>query len=274
MFKNRQQKFKRIWVLVIWVLAIAGTLLLWGFANKAMDKQPCTDIKININHTSEHEFIQYDDVLNMLNEKNKKITGKPMETISTAPLEQMFNTNPYIKNTEVFKTINGTLSINIDTKRPIARIINVLGESFYIDENGFLMPWSSNYTARLPVFTGQIFERYDVCYGIDYSRTDINDSLLIKNNMYGIYRLAKYLNTSEFWKAQVEQVYVAKNVELVPLAGNHIVVLGDFQDIDEKMNKLFVFYKQGLNYVGWNKYETINLKYKNQIVCTKATTIQ
>jgi cell division protein FtsQ len=93
--------------------------------------------------------------------------------------------------------------------------------------------------------------------------------VLIKNNLFGIYRLAKYLNSSEFWRAQIEQVYIGKEVELVPLAGSHIIVLGNFQDIDEKMNKLFVFYQQGLNKVGWNVYETINLNYKNQIVCSK-----
>jgi hypothetical protein len=119
------------------------------------------------------------------------------------------------------------------------------------------------------VFTGNIYESYDVCYSINYSKTDINDSVLIKNNLFGIYRLAKYLNSSEFWRAQIEQVYIGKEVELVPLAGSHIIVLGNFQDIDEKMNKLFVFYQQGLNKVGWNVYETINLNYKNQIVCSK-----
>jgi cell division protein FtsQ len=77
------------------------------------------------------------------------------------------------------------------------------------------------------------------------------------------------LDSSEFWKAQIEQIYIGNDVELVPLAGSHIIVLGNFQDIDEKMNKLLVFYQHGLNKVGWNIYETINLKYKNQIVCSK-----
>jgi len=172
----------------------------------------------------------------------------------------------------VYKTINGAVKINITTKRPIARIINYKGESFYIDEHGLLMRWSNNYTANLPVFTGNIYESYDVCYNIDYSRVDINDSLLIKNNLFGIYRLAKYLDSNEFWKVQIEQVYIGKDVELVPLAGSHIIVLGNFQDIDDKMNKLLVFYQHGLNKVGWNIYETINLKYKNQIVCSKVKT--
>ena len=42
--------------------------------------------------------------------------------------------------------------------------------------------------------------------------------------------------------------------------------------IDSKagIKKLKTFYTEGLNKTdGWNKYSTINIKYKNQVVCTK-----
>jgi cell division protein FtsQ len=35
------------------------------------------------------------------------------------------------------------------------------------------------------------------------------------------------------------------------------------------MNKLRLFYEQAIPKIGWEKYEIINLKYKNQIVGTK-----
>jgi cell division protein FtsQ len=267
------KKLQKILAYAAWLLAVVSLVTLLGFANNALDSKPCAEVEVNINNIDEHDFITNDDVFSMLKEKNKKIKGEAMGNIDVASLERMFNANSHIANAEVYKTINGAVKINITTKRPIARIINYKGESFYLDENGFLMRWSSSYTANLPVFTGDIFESYDVCYNINYSRADINDSLLIKNNLFGVYRLAKYLDSSEFWKAQIEQVYIGKDVELVPLAGSHIVVLGNFQDIDEKMNKLLIFYQHGLNKVGWNIYETINLKYKNQIVCSKSKSV-
>jgi cell division protein FtsQ len=266
------KKIQNILVYVAWSLAVVSLLTILGFANNALDEKPCTAIEVNINNIDEHDFIKNDDVFNLLKEKNKRLKGEAMGNIDVASLERMFNTNSHIANAEVYKTINGVVKINITTKRPIARIINYKGESFYLDEHGYLMRWSNNYTASLPVFTGDIYESYDVCYNINYSKTDINDSVLIKNNLFGIYRLAKYLDSSDFWKAQIEQIYVGNDVELVPLAGSHIIVFGNFQDIDEKMNKLLVFYQHGLNKVGWNIYETVNLKYKNQIVCTKAAT--
>jgi cell division protein FtsQ len=270
MQKITNKKIHQILVYSAWTVSIIGILTLLGFANYTLDEKPCKAIEVNIDHVDEHEFIRQENIYAMLKEKNKKLKGEALGKIDAASLERMFNSNSHIANAEVFKTIDGVLKINVTTKRPIARIINYKGESFYLDEDGFLMPWSSDYTASLPVFTGNIFESYDVCYKINYSRSDINDSLLIKNNLFGMYRLAKYLDSNEFWKAQIEQVYIGKEVELVPLVGNHVIVLGNFQDIEEKMNKLHIFYTHGLSKVGWNVYETINLKYKNQIVCTKS----
>jgi cell division protein FtsQ len=269
MQKPMNKKIQKILVYAAWSLAVVSLLTILGFANNALDEKQCNNIEVNVNNIDEHDFVKNDDVFTMLKEKNKKLKGEAMGNIDVAALERMFNANSHIANAEVYKTIDGAVKINITTKRPIARIINYQGESFYLDEDGYLMRWSDKYTANLPVFTGNIYESYDVCYKINYNKTDINDSLLIKNNLFGIYRLAKYLDSSEFWKAQIEQIYIGNDVELVPLAGSHIIVLGNFQDIDEKMNKLLVFYQHGLNKVGWNIYETINLKYKNQIVCSK-----
>ena len=69
----------------------------------------------------------------------------------------------------------------------------------------------------------------------------------------------------------IVQIYVDEknNVELIPRVGNHNIILGDASDLENKLEKLMIFYKKGLSKTGWNEYSTINLKYKNQIVCTK-----
>jgi cell division protein FtsQ len=35
------------------------------------------------------------------------------------------------------------------------------------------------------------------------------------------------------------------------------------------LNRLKIFYKEGMPYEGWRKYETINLKYSGQVVCKR-----
>jgi cell division protein FtsQ len=38
--------------------------------------------------------------------------------------------------------------------------------------------------------------------------------------------------------------------------------------LDVKLENLKLFYQKALPKVGWERYSSINLKYKNQIVCT------
>ena len=69
----------------------------------------------------------------------------------------------------------------------------------------------------------------------------------------------------------MEQIFVHPDneVELIPRVGNHRIMLGTFEGFEEKLDKLQLFYEQAIPKVGWEKYSIINLKYKNQIVCTK-----
>jgi cell division protein FtsQ len=69
----------------------------------------------------------------------------------------------------------------------------------------------------------------------------------------------------------VEQIYLNEKgeYELIPRVGAHVVKFGSFENYREKFRNLKAFYKKGLNNVGWNQYLYINLKYDNQIICTK-----
>jgi cell division protein FtsQ len=58
-------------------------------------------------------------------------------------------------------------------------------------------------------------------------------------------------------------------VELTPTVGSQQIILGKIENYKENLEKLRLFYEKGLSKVGWNNYSVINLKYKNQVVCTK-----
>ena len=70
---------------------------------------------------------------------------------------------------------------------------------------------------------------------------------------------------------QVEQIHVTPKQEivLVPRIGNHIIEIGKADNLEKKLAKLEEFYKEGLNKVGWNKYNKINIEFDKQVICTK-----
>ena len=84
--------------------------------------------------------------------------------------------------------------------------------------------------------------------------------------------MAGYITKDTLLNNLIHQLSVneEKEFEMYPSIGNHKIIFGNATDIAEKFEKLKIFYKEGLNKTdNWNKYSTVNLKYKNQVVCTK-----
>ena len=89
--------------------------------------------------------------------------------------------------------------------------------------------------------------------------------------MLKLYKLAKYIRSDKFLNATIEQIYVnnSNEFELIPKTGKHFIEFGDTNNMKKKFDNLIVFYKDGLKRVGWDKYKKVNLKYLNQVVCSK-----
>jgi len=97
------------------------------------------------------------------------------------------------------------------------------------------------------------------------------DSMKCVNTINKLNTIAKFIYMDKFWKAQIEQVFVDDNMdlELIPKVGRQVILFGDIDRMAEKFKFLKAFYKDKMSQVGWNKYIVINLKFRNQIVCTK-----
>jgi cell division protein FtsQ len=89
--------------------------------------------------------------------------------------------------------------------------------------------------------------------------------------MNNLYKLSAFITKDKFLKAQIEQIYVDPKgeFELVPRVGTHIILMGRADNLQDKFERLFVFYRMGLSKTGWSRYNIINIKFKNQVVCSK-----
>lgn len=252
------------------LLAISFTVLV-GFVSKDKNNIVCKGVRINIEDEELRNFVDRTDIVQLLNTKSKKIKGSRMAEINTAMLESIINTNPYIKQAEVYSSIDGWVQIDVWQRTPVLRIINSSGESFYVDNTGNFMPLSDKFSEPVLVANGYMFDTYVQRQVRDSSAYIHGDSTAKLNTIDQVYYLANFINADTLYNSLIEQIYVNafQEIELVPRLGNHIIILGDISDLDEKMKKLVVFYRQGLNEAGWDQYETINLKFKKQVVCTK-----
>jgi cell division protein FtsQ len=151
------------------------------------------------------------------------------------------------------------------------RIINNRFESFYLDEAGSLLPVNPGFSAHVLVANGFIPDSYMKNPNYRVNILALSDSIFYDSLMTNLFKLAKFITHDSFLKTQIDQIYVNElgEFELIPSIGNHIILLGTTEDLDAKFRKLIVFYRLGLNKIGWNKYNVINIKYKNQVVCSK-----
>jgi len=178
-------------------------------------------------------------------------------------IEKKINGNSYIKKTEVFANLNNKILINVDQYKPFARLINQKGRDYYIDFNGEIFPTSTIYSERVLL--------------VNFYDTKITKEKNIKFFQKGdkIFKLIKYINNDDFWRKQITQINILKDgdIIMIPQITKQKIYFGDTQEIDLKFKKLLLFYKVILPTKGWNYYESVNLKYKNQIVCDKKNNV-
>lgn len=262
--------FKKIVYITGWVVLLGGLLGLLGFAEVKRNATPCKEVDIRIMQRDSDFYITPNEVRKLIEGQQGTVIGKPMDAINVQKLEKMLNANPYIADAQVYATLNGDLEVRLVQKKPIVRIINNDDESFYIDSAGSIVPISDNYAPEVLIVNGNINEPYNMYAGKNIKQMMHDTS--VHSMLPAIYKLATFVRKNKFWNSQVTQVYIdtAKDFCLTPRVGNQRIILGDTTDMEQKFNRLWVLYHNGLNATGkWNDYSTINLKYNHQIVCTK-----
>lgn len=265
MGKNQHSKIKQILLTGSWLGLVLGLLVVMGFVNHNRKEAKCTGLHINIDYSHGLFFIDEDDVRMHIYEVSGDMIGQPIKSINISELESEVSQMNAVEKAEVFTDLKGNVTIDIVQRNPIARVFLANGKSGYIDEWGKWMNLSKKFTARvivisgfLPNWNGEI-------------NTNSNLEIENKNPWNQAYLVTQAIKSDEFLTSQFEQIYVESNGDfvLIPRVGRHSILLGNTEQLDKKFEKLKLFYKDGIAKVDWNKYKQIDLRYKDQIVCTK-----
>lgn len=231
------------------IIVFSALFFLIEYTDKKRNNSICESVNIEIIDESK-SFISRDEILSILNNTRLGFDSLVISDIPIFRFEQSLENHCYIKNAEVSIDVKGNLNIIVENRAPIVRIHKSNGDDFYLDADGFSFPVSSKYTENIIVANGFI-----------------EDSLDLKS----ILKVSQHVCKSLLWNSQITQVYMnsKKEIELIPRVGSHTILFGNSELIEEKFEKLKLFYTKGVPQTGWRKYKEINLKFKNQIVCVK-----
>ena len=256
---------KKVGKIFFWISIITGWVILSGFVSNFYQDIRLKKVQINFIEDNLHEFITKSDVNSMLSLMRivENVTLK--HEINFSHIETKLLNHSAINSAEVYFSNNGNLAVNIKKRTPIARFVSpVYEKNFYMDDNGFLMPLSSTYVSRVPIFSGKINipERLDL---------NVLDSLHKSSDFQKIYKMSKLINNDSFLKSQIVQIYINNNgyFEFIPRIGNQRILFGSIENMEKKFKKIKLFYKNGPQPKDLNKYDTLNLLYENQIICSK-----
>ena len=239
---------KKIAIITATVIAAAYLVLALFFLNSAPADAKCRGVEIVITD-NEPQVLSVESIERQLQSKGLNPKGKPMSEVTSGEIEKMLKESSIVAECQCFKTHKNLVGIHIRCKQPIIHIFDNAGGEYYLDNNGTVIK-SVQSAIYLPVASGEIKGKETI------------DNLV---------KIAQYLKSNRFWREQVEQIHVTAKQEfvIVPRVGNHLIEIGKADNLENKLDKLKEFYKEGLNKVGWNKYKKLNVEFDRQVICTK-----
>ena len=251
---------KKILSIVVWVITAGALVALFVFAREYYLDKPIQSVTLI--PESDSGFVKrsvlHDDIVSMC--VNKKVG-----TANMLEIQQKLNDNPWIESNTSYIDLDGHLNVSFKEYKPQLRVFGKDGRSVYLTDEGTVIPSSSIYTPYVLIASGN----FDIQK--DSVAHQLNDSIQQDINLINALYWFKAINANSFIKNCTGQLYCnPKNeFELTVRGIEAKVIVGDTCFAANKLKRLEIFMKQRINSQETKTFKSINLNFKNQIVCTK-----
>ena len=235
------------WINVKLIGMFALVIFLFSFTSKRNEERKLK--KTIVEFVDENSpFITEESVNKLLIENNSSVKNIQKDKVDLKELEQNLNNHNMIQKCEVFVTVDGVLKAVVKQKTPVARVFGENG-SFYVDYEGHKMPLSDNFTARVPIVSGTIN----------------------KKNSEDLTKVFRYIYEDDFLQKNIIGVEVLPDgsLKMMNRNFNYVIDFGKTINVDKKFKNYKAFFQKAVQDSLINNYKTVNLKFTQQVVCTK-----
>jgi cell division protein FtsQ len=222
-------------------------IFLFSFTSKRNSKRKLT--KSEVVFVGENAlFLKNETVNKLLIENNSNAKTIRKDKLDLNRLEQVLNAQEMIEKADVYVSIDGVLKAVVKQKTPIVRVFDGKG-SFYIDSEGYTMPLSGNFTARVPLVSGEIN----------------------KKNNKDLFKLFKIIYDDAFLRKNIIGIQIMPNGSLLMLNRNYNyqIDFGSLINVERKFQNYKAFFQKVSLDSSLYKYKKIDLRFTEQVVCTK-----
>lgn len=252
---------KKILSILAWIVTGVALAALFFAARNYYLKQPLTSVRVNIDRAADSGFVKKGEVHSCI---GQLCASTPIGKVNMVEIDDQLRINPWVEHASSFIDLDGTLNISLKEYEPMLRVFGKNGQSAYLTSGGIVLPTSDGYTPHVLIASG------------NFSLDSVNahrlcDTVEADRNLINAMKVCNAIKGNEFMRSCIGQIYCNGRNEFEVVARNidARIIVGDTCNLDDKLLRLEIFIKQKINSHEIRKLKTINLKYKNQIVCTK-----
>ncbi len=242
---------------LLWLIAGLSSALLLISAITSQRAKTVGGVEYNLRHLSDgNDLITVQELKErILQTYDFDLVGVEAERLDLSDVERVLKDEAFIVDADAYLDANQNLHIDITQRTPVLRIMDLQGRNFYLDCEGVKLPLSHHFTARVPIASGVLND-----YRIHIDSTG--------GSLGSAFEIAKAARNDDFVNSWLESIHFTSSGEII-LNGNvgrFDVIFGGSKNIQEKFEKLKLFFKDGLRVTGWNEIESLDLTYAGQVI--------
>ena len=240
-------------------------IVLFSFGRKWYLGSPLKGVSLHLEREHYKGFVDRDSLLNYAELISDIAHQNKISKVDLQRINKMLTDNPWIEEGRAYIDLNDTLFIHAKEYEPVLRVFDNNGRSVYVTAEGVVLPPSPHYTPHLIIASG------DFILPPNTVNIDIKDTLYQESGIVEAVVIAQAVGRDDYLTSHIGQIY-RNNDSIFELTVNNLpakVILGDTSNIDDKLSRLKTLLQKYNNTEELLAYKTLDLNYKNQIVCTK-----
>jgi len=256
---------KKILSIILWAITGAALIALFVFGRNWYLETPLKGINLTLERSQMKGFVERDSLLSQAESICDLAHQNNISNVDLQRINKLLVDNPWIESGSAYIDLNDTMIIKAKEYEPVLRVYGNDGRSVYITAEGVIIPSSPHFTPHLIIASGN--------FNIPAPHRDahVNDSVYGATGLAEALILSQAVESDDYLASHIGQIYRNKDGDF-ELTVNNLppkVIVGDISNLNHKLSRLRIILEKYNNTEELVNYKTLDLKYKNQIVCTK-----
>lgn len=242
--------WKTAFKISICLLLLGYVSVAFALARRDNARRICSGIDMEILGNSIPDSVLRHGVRSQLERYGHKLTGERLADIDLQALEDYLGKFSNFETVECSFNPDSRLRITITPIKAEVRVFEAGGGSFYINRHGKRIKADAEFYIDVPIlFASKATDRY-LANALPLIRYVSSDPEL--NSLAAAFKIDG-----------------PSDILMIPRIHGHVVNFGDSSRLPQKKAALLTAYRNVLPAKGWTRYDTISVKFSNQIVASR-----